>query len=476
VLYYDQYQKVVGWGPDIADALAPTGYPKPGVQKVEWFKLQLMLSGNTYIDPINLPPLPPGKSEIDVAADYLFHLRQAMRNQLQKTLGEVFNREERNIRYYLTVPAIWNDAGKAATRAAAIQAGFLRDENDNRLTLITEPEAAAMFCSKTGLLNLKIHDAVLIVDCGGGTVDFIAYEVEEEQPFSVAECTAGSGDSCGSTALNRNFSNILRAKIRKMKLPDGSKTAGKVYAKCIMDFENRIKADFRNNGQKWAVDVGIEAEFPEAGIEEGYMTFTNEEILQCFEPVVNRILELVRNQIIAIQAQNRALQVRLCCISIYRFNTDKHRTFSLLVVSVHPSTSSSKSSSTSHPNSSPRSSDPWTLSLPSSRVLSLPVSQNVLSHTVLPVGITSWQLSSHSKKATTQNNTASHPSMEKTDASTLARSLCKRASVSRLASQLRSRSSDKSLLVPRSCTRIYSTLVTTTCAQNIPRILVSLEV
>lgn len=309
VLYYDQYQKVVGWGPDIADALAPTGYPKPGVQKVEWFKLQLMLSGNTYIDPINLPPLPPGKSEIDVAADYLFKLRQAMRAQLQKTLGEVFTREERKIRYYLTVPAIWNDAGKAATRAAAIQAGFLQDENDNRLTLISEPEAAALFCAKTGLLNLKVGDAILIVDCGGGTVDLIAYEVEEEQPFSVAECTAGSGDSCGSTALNRNFSNILRAKIRKMKLPDGSRTAGKVYAKCIMDFENRIKADFRNNGQKWAVDVGIEADFPDAGIEEGYMSFTNEEILQCFEPVVNRILELVRNQIIAIQAQNRSLQV-----------------------------------------------------------------------------------------------------------------------------------------------------------------------
>ena len=175
-----------------------------------------------------------------------------------------------------------------------------------------------MFCAKTGLLNLKVHDAILIVDCGGGTVDLIAYEVEEESPFTVAECSAGSGDSCGSTALNRNFSNILRAKIRKMKLPDGSKTAGKVYAKCIMDFENRIKADFRNNGQKWAVDVGIEAEFPDAGIEEGYMTFTNEEILQCFEPVVNRILELVRNQIIAIQAQNRLLQVSF---GLFRLST-----------------------------------------------------------------------------------------------------------------------------------------------------------
>ena len=94
-----------------------------------------------------------------------------------------------------------------------------------------------------------------------------------------------------------------------MRLPDGSKTAGRAYAKCIMDFQNRIRGDFRNNGQKWAVDVGIEAAFPEAGIDEGYMVFTNEDILSCFEPVVNRILELVRNQIIAIQAQNRTLQV-----------------------------------------------------------------------------------------------------------------------------------------------------------------------
>ena len=351
-----------------------------------------MTDGNTYIDPINLPPLPPGKTEIDVAADYLFKLRQAMRAQLQKTLGEVFNREERNIRYFLTVPAIWNDAGKAATRQAAIQAGFLRDENDNRLTLITEPEAAAMFCSKAGLLNLKIHDAVLIVDCGGGTVDLIAYEVEEESPFTVAECTAGSGDSCGSTALNRNFSNILRAKIRKMKLPDGSKTAGKVYAKCIMDFETRIKADFRNNGQKWAVDVGIEAEFPEAGIEEGYMTFTNEEILQCFEPVVNRILELVRNQIIAIQAQNRPLQVKIPCFplrhithlfifvfffgSIYicaysKLTTSYSRTSWWSVVLVLPSIYSNKSSYTSHHSFKRRLFALWTLSPLSLRELSL---------------------------------------------------------------------------------------------------------
>ena len=302
-MYYDHAQRVVGWGQDIADALSPTGYPKPGVQKVEWFKLQLMMPDDTCIDPINLPPLPPGKSKIDVVADYLYHLRQAMLNQLQKTLGEVFNREERNIRYYLTVPAIWNDAAKAATRQAAVQAGFLQDKNDNRLTLITGSEAAIIFCLKTGLLNLKIHDTVLIIDCGAGAVDLIAYEIEGEQPLSISECTASSGDFCGSTALNRNFSKFLRAKIRKMKLSDGFRPVSRVYANCVIYFENFIKAGFRNNGQKWAVDVGFEP-----GIEDGYMIFTNEDILQCFEPVVNRIVELVRNQIDAIQAQNRNLQ------------------------------------------------------------------------------------------------------------------------------------------------------------------------
>jgi hypothetical protein len=276
---------------------------------MEWFKLRLMMTSASYIDPVMLPPLPPGKAEVDVAADYLYHLRQAIRKQLRKTLGEVFVREEHNIKYYLTVPAIWNDHAKSATRTAAIKAGLIRDENDDRLTLITEPEAAAMYCSKAGLLDLKIHDAILIVDCGGGTVDLIAYEVEEEDPFSVAECTAGSGDCCGSIALNHNFSNILRAKIRKMKLPEGSRVAGKVYARCVTEFESRIKADFRDNGRKWAIDVGIETEYPEANIEEGYMIFTNEEILHCFSLVVSRILELVRNQIAAVQERNRQLEV-----------------------------------------------------------------------------------------------------------------------------------------------------------------------
>jgi hypothetical protein len=113
-------------------------------------------------------------------------------------------------------------------------------------------------------------------------------------------------------AVNRNFANLLRAKIKRTGLPPGSKTAEKIYAEALIKFDNRIRNDFRNNGQKWAVNVGIEADFPEADIEEGYMVWTNEEILQCFEPVINRILELTQNQIIAVQAIGRQLKVIPC--------------------------------------------------------------------------------------------------------------------------------------------------------------------
>lgn len=57
------------------------------------------------------------------------------------------------------------------------------------------------------------------------------------------------------------------------------------------------------------VNIGIEANFPEADIEKGCIMLTNDEILKCFEPVVNRILELIRKQVEAVQGRNGMLKV-----------------------------------------------------------------------------------------------------------------------------------------------------------------------
>ena len=159
--------------------------------------MQLMLEGNSYIDPTNLPPLPAGKSAVDVAADYLFKLRQAMRNYLNMNLGEVFTREERYIQYCFSVPATWNDTGKAALRQAIIQAGFIPSVDNRRLSLIVEPKAAAIYCATAGDIELSLNDVILVIDCGSATVDLIAYEVVKEHPIQLTELTSGSSDPCG---------------------------------------------------------------------------------------------------------------------------------------------------------------------------------------------------------------------------------------------------------------------------------------
>lgn len=70
-----------------------------------------------------------------------------------------------------------------------------------------------------------------------------------------------------------------------------------VVARCIADFETRIFADFRNQGMNWAVDVGIGGTYSAAGIDEGYMVLTNNDIKACFDKIISPIFLEILKQI-----------------------------------------------------------------------------------------------------------------------------------------------------------------------------------
>lgn len=50
-----------------------------------------------------------------------------------------------DLHYILTVPAIWSDAAKDATMRSAFKAGI----SGSNLTLLSEPEAAAVYAIQT---------------------------------------------------------------------------------------------------------------------------------------------------------------------------------------------------------------------------------------------------------------------------------------------------------------------------------------
>lgn len=109
----------------------------------------------------------PDKKAIDFTADYLTAVRKfVLETALPQHYGKTFLNRQR-ISYALTVPAIWTDKAKDLTRKAALRAGIPSDQ----LVLISEPEAAALYCATLcAEVDLKDGHFFLVCDAGGGTV------------------------------------------------------------------------------------------------------------------------------------------------------------------------------------------------------------------------------------------------------------------------------------------------------------------
>jgi molecular chaperone DnaK (HSP70) len=109
----------------------------------------------------------PEKTALDFCADYLTCVHRYIKEVfLPRQYGAVFLRNQ-EISYIITVPAIWTDSAKELTRQAAVRAGI----PDDKLDLITEPEAAALYCATLGEeVDLEEGDRFLVCDAGGGTV------------------------------------------------------------------------------------------------------------------------------------------------------------------------------------------------------------------------------------------------------------------------------------------------------------------
>ena len=108
-----------------------------------------------------------GKQAVDFIADYLTELLKFVRHEvLAPEYGLQFLKQKK-ISYIITVPAIWTDKAKGLTLQAADRAGIQR----RSLSLITEPEAAALYCTTLSRdVHLSIGDRFVVCDAGGGTV------------------------------------------------------------------------------------------------------------------------------------------------------------------------------------------------------------------------------------------------------------------------------------------------------------------
>lgn len=116
-----------------------------------------------------------------------------------------------DIQWVLTVPAIWNDFGKAFMRRAAYEAGMIRSEHSDNLMLALEPEGAAIAVQSAATQQdlLQTHSKYVILDCGGGTVDITAHQVVSISPLEMKSIAEPDGGDWGGDYVNLNFRKFL---------------------------------------------------------------------------------------------------------------------------------------------------------------------------------------------------------------------------------------------------------------------------
>ncbi|WHT20183.1 hypothetical protein N8J89_03670 [Crossiella sp. CA-258035] len=230
--------------------------------------------------------------------------------------------QESDIRWCITVPAIWNDHQKVVMRKCAERAGFPTE--DGRLILAYEPEAAAQHARVS---NIMITDSlggardvltapgrrVVVADCGGGTADMTSFQVEPDG--SLVEVGRVSGDARGSHYVNEALlKNVLVPRL------GGEKLYKKLVEQCPEGVEDLLAA-WERAKLNVVVDqarpvylpipFGLAKKMPPrvkralAEAQDGNDTnivVTVEEIKAAFETVVHRICELVSEQVDMVEA------------------------------------------------------------------------------------------------------------------------------------------------------------------------------
>ena len=144
----------------------------------------------------------------------LKYISQKALAKLKEQVGKIVTTK---IRWVLTVPALWSEEHKMFMRKAAVEAGIVDTTNSSNLLLCLEPEGASIQCREDAEITVKQQmqkgSVVMVLDCGGGTVDITVHKLlcEPSEKFLCNELIPSSGGSeWGSKYVDLYFEDFLQ--------------------------------------------------------------------------------------------------------------------------------------------------------------------------------------------------------------------------------------------------------------------------
>ncbi|EGW09115.1 Heat shock 70 kDa protein 12A [Cricetulus griseus] len=120
---------------------------------LEKFKMKLHTTGDLTMDTDLTAANGKKVKALEIFAHALQHFKEQALKELSDQAGSDF--ENSDVRWVITVPAIWKQPAKQFMREAAYQAGLASPENSEQLIIALEPEAASIYCRK-----LRLHQMI----------------------------------------------------------------------------------------------------------------------------------------------------------------------------------------------------------------------------------------------------------------------------------------------------------------------------
>ncbi|GBB91271.1 hypothetical protein RclHR1_18450001 [Rhizophagus clarus] len=326
VLKYDESFNLISWG---YSALSE----RPRRNKRNKNSADTILVENflLYLSKTNYKPyLPEGLDYKKAITDYLSKMGDVIKETFRNCSHIDFFK---NVLIMLPISVEYDDKAKEIIRECAYNACLIDEKNSLRLQFITKHDAVSIHCIYYGEFNVSDGSTFMIVDCGCDTVELITQKLLENK--KLGEITGRNEGFCGGNFVDDEFIKFLCRKVGPSAIDFVRKNHYGQLQYMIQEFCKRVKFPFTGQHEDFnqfnldledlcpAIKQYVEgSKFDEMEEIEWCIEPDFEDVKAMFDPVIEKILQLIRTQLNAVRSceamilvgdfsQSRYLQARI---------------------------------------------------------------------------------------------------------------------------------------------------------------------
>ena len=194
----DKFMNVVAFGYKCEDYIKENKL-KNGELHFQKIKMNLYSNKDT-IEPENSLKFYP---LVDIISKVLQYVKKEAIKNIRGTLDTL---DEDDVKWIVTVPAIWNLSQKGIMIKACENAGLFNNHTTISNFFALEPEAASLYCSQDSVIDssfLGPETVYIVCDLGGGTGDFVTHKINSQGKIN--EIYRPIGGNYGSDEINKQF-------------------------------------------------------------------------------------------------------------------------------------------------------------------------------------------------------------------------------------------------------------------------------